>query len=697
MSVKKALVVDDSKLARITLKRKLELRAVDVDMVESASEALSYLQTHQPDIIFMDHLMPDIDGFEATKRIKANPATRHIPVIMCTGKEHEGYLQEATAIGATNILAKPPETAALDAILTMDLEPASSAPAIAPEIVVEVPAFVEPPILQPISMPTSFVAQVLVAEVPVVDAELIDDSFDADAAFGIESESIATTDAVDLMDTSELESLSSFATDDNNQSNDESMLLAMEHMDSLDQESALVSLDTLAADDILSGSIEEMLTETGSDFIEPVIETRMFEEINSEEINSEEIKNEEAAIEEAPVFEAGAFSEPSVIDLPRVDLPRVDLTRLDQAMVESAFAAPHAAESGVAAVATGSVVTYQETLSLIEAEIASRVTTLRETIISDLTFTIRRQLDDMRNVVGESAEQHDLRLRALEGSVADFAATSAPKIWVLEKLPPALDMARLTDDIAARIAIVQNPGIMQSDDLVSVRARLDEVESELVVLRNREAAVPSASAPTIDSSTLQSLLPSLSRQLDALLQQRIPVIVSDISDQVQLQLAYQMNDGRAPASAPTLATPSLDNIITNQADVETQITALKKQLNDEWGARMQVLVKQLKDQLQHAPLPTSINTAELREQWRNDAREDIRRALSEVKIHAGGEVGTDIPVADAGHFEQMLETVTTQFARTQAEYEQKLKQSRLIAMGAVVVSIVVSAALAIFL
>jgi len=631
MSVKKALVVDDSKLARITLKRKLELRAVDVDMVESASEALNYLQTHQPDIIFMDHLMPDIDGFEATRRIKANPATRHIPVIMCTGKEHEGYLQEATAIGATNVLAKPPETAALDAILTMDL--VSAAASIAAIVVetnvetnvetfVDAPLFVEPPILQPISMsPAAIIA-------PAADAELIDDSFDADAAFGIESDSIATTDAVDLMDTSELESLSLFATDDDNQSNDESMLLAMEDIDSLDQESAL---ESLTDDDILSDLIAETLMDAGSDFIEPVIET--------------------------PVFETGAFLEPGV------------------------------------AAAAGSAVTYPETLSLIEAEIASRVTTLRETIISDLTCTIKRQLDDMRNVVGESAEQHDSRLRTLEGLVADFAVTSAPKTWVLEKLPPALDMARLTDDIAARIAIVQNPGFMPSDDLVSVRARLNEIESELVVLRNREAVAPVATTPAIDNSTLQSLLPSLSRQLDALLQQRIPVIVNDISDQVQLQLAYQMNDGRASASAA----PSLDNIITNQADVETQITALKKQLNDEWGARQQVLVKQLKDQLQYAPLPTSINTAELREQWRSDAREDIRRALNEVNTHAGSEARTDIPVADAGHFEQMLETVTTQFARTQDEYEQKLKQSRLIAIGAVVVSVVVSAALAIFL
>jgi CheY-like chemotaxis protein len=117
MTFKTALVVDDSKLARITLKKKLEQRDLQVEMVESGQGALDYLREQKPDIIFMDHLMPDIDGFETTRRIKADPETRHIPVIMCSGKENENYLEEAQAIGASSVLSKPPENSALDAVL----------------------------------------------------------------------------------------------------------------------------------------------------------------------------------------------------------------------------------------------------------------------------------------------------------------------------------------------------------------------------------------------------------------------------------------------------------------------------------------------------------------------------------------------------------------------------------------------------
>lgn len=111
------MIVDDSKLARVSLKKKLEQRGLETVMAEGAREALDLLKTTPVDVIFMDHLMPDIDGFQATRQIRANAATSHLPIIMCSGKENDGYLQEARAIGATNILSKPPEDATLDAIL----------------------------------------------------------------------------------------------------------------------------------------------------------------------------------------------------------------------------------------------------------------------------------------------------------------------------------------------------------------------------------------------------------------------------------------------------------------------------------------------------------------------------------------------------------------------------------------------------
>ena len=65
---KTALIVDDSKTARVVLKRMLESHELAVDTAESAESALDYLSAHRPDVIFMDHLMPGSDGFEARDR-----------------------------------------------------------------------------------------------------------------------------------------------------------------------------------------------------------------------------------------------------------------------------------------------------------------------------------------------------------------------------------------------------------------------------------------------------------------------------------------------------------------------------------------------------------------------------------------------------------------------------------------------------
>ncbi|MAR90024.1 MAG: response regulator [Pseudomonadota bacterium] len=126
MPIKHALVVDDSKSARFSLKKLLQQQDIKTDFAESAGDALNYLSSNTPDIIFMDHLMPGMDGFEATKAIKSNPDTRDIPVIMCTSKEGSDYAQQAIAIGAYAILPKPAPAATLTAILNR-LDPATAA------------------------------------------------------------------------------------------------------------------------------------------------------------------------------------------------------------------------------------------------------------------------------------------------------------------------------------------------------------------------------------------------------------------------------------------------------------------------------------------------------------------------------------------------------------------------------------------
>ncbi len=106
MGAKRALIVDDSRSARLFLSRILEKYEIDVEMAESAEAAIEYLGSHRPDVIFMDHMMPGMDGFQAVQAIKNNPRTATIPILMYTSQEGELYLGQARALGAVGVLPK---------------------------------------------------------------------------------------------------------------------------------------------------------------------------------------------------------------------------------------------------------------------------------------------------------------------------------------------------------------------------------------------------------------------------------------------------------------------------------------------------------------------------------------------------------------------------------------------------------------
>jgi len=106
MARKRALVVDDSKSARVILSRMLEKYDIEVDMAESAEQAIEYLKHNRPDAIFMDHLMPGMDGLQAVQAIKGNPQTAMIPIMMYTSQEGELYVGQARALGAMGVLPK---------------------------------------------------------------------------------------------------------------------------------------------------------------------------------------------------------------------------------------------------------------------------------------------------------------------------------------------------------------------------------------------------------------------------------------------------------------------------------------------------------------------------------------------------------------------------------------------------------------
>ena len=106
MGAKRALIVDDSKSARLFLARVLEKYDIDVDSAETAEAAIDYLSANRPDVIFMDHLMPGMDGLQAVHAIKNDPRTATIPIMMYTSQEGELYLGQARALGAFGVLPK---------------------------------------------------------------------------------------------------------------------------------------------------------------------------------------------------------------------------------------------------------------------------------------------------------------------------------------------------------------------------------------------------------------------------------------------------------------------------------------------------------------------------------------------------------------------------------------------------------------
>lgn len=106
MSQSSALVVDDSSTSRMILTKILRKMDIHCEQASSGEDALSHLSWFRPNFIFLDHLMPGMDGFQTLKRLKQNPATRDIPVVMYTSQHAHKYYEEAHKLGAAGVISK---------------------------------------------------------------------------------------------------------------------------------------------------------------------------------------------------------------------------------------------------------------------------------------------------------------------------------------------------------------------------------------------------------------------------------------------------------------------------------------------------------------------------------------------------------------------------------------------------------------
>jgi len=171
-----ALVADDSTLNRRILGDLLESAGAGVIHATGGEEAIALAASHRPDVIFMDLRMPGLDGLEATRRLKADAVTRHIPVIAVTASALGDAPQAARDAGCVDYLAKPIRAQALFAALQRHLGlefvvPAQNAAAAEPDLPVERRAAIASRIRTAATFGDVTAIEALVADLTAIDAE----------------------------------------------------------------------------------------------------------------------------------------------------------------------------------------------------------------------------------------------------------------------------------------------------------------------------------------------------------------------------------------------------------------------------------------------------------------------------------------------------------------------------------------------
>jgi DNA-binding response OmpR family regulator len=104
---KTILICDDDPLLVDLLEYRLASRGYAVAVAEDGGKALRRLQEMKPDAILLDAMMPVIDGYEVLRKIRENPETAQIPVIMLTARKQEQDIVMALELGANDYLVKP--------------------------------------------------------------------------------------------------------------------------------------------------------------------------------------------------------------------------------------------------------------------------------------------------------------------------------------------------------------------------------------------------------------------------------------------------------------------------------------------------------------------------------------------------------------------------------------------------------------
>lgn len=104
---KRILSIDDSKMVHMVVTKTLKPLNVEVITAINGQEGIEKAEKEKPDLILLDATMPVMDGIEALAALKANPATKDIPVLMLSADSGKDNVERATQLGALKFITKP--------------------------------------------------------------------------------------------------------------------------------------------------------------------------------------------------------------------------------------------------------------------------------------------------------------------------------------------------------------------------------------------------------------------------------------------------------------------------------------------------------------------------------------------------------------------------------------------------------------
>ena len=106
-SMKSILIVDDDELLVTFMVHKLRGRGFEVVSAADGAQGLRLANERKPNLIVLDAMMPELDGFEVLRRLKEAPETSEIPVLMLTARKQERDVVTGLSLGASDYLVKP--------------------------------------------------------------------------------------------------------------------------------------------------------------------------------------------------------------------------------------------------------------------------------------------------------------------------------------------------------------------------------------------------------------------------------------------------------------------------------------------------------------------------------------------------------------------------------------------------------------